>query len=116
MDSDIHRFSNKQIDALETEMMAPPKEEPPQLIDQNELGDQAQERAKKVPVLQRIMNLFKSGSEDYSEIIINSEPLETRVALLANGVMEKFEIERQGDNHMVGAIPAIRKQLKTRAP
>lgn len=32
------------------------------------------------------------------------EPFEKRVALLADGVMQKFEIERPGDESMVGAI------------
>jgi ribonuclease G len=37
-------------------------------------------------------------------LIINSEPLEKRVALLVDGRLEKFEIERDSDNRMVGGI------------
>jgi len=37
-------------------------------------------------------------------LIINSEPLEKRVALLVDGRLEKFEIERESDNRMVGGI------------
>ena len=34
----------------------------------------------------------------------NTEPLEKRVALLQNGVLEKFEVERTGEAREVGAI------------
>ncbi len=36
--------------------------------------------------------------------MINAETLEKRVALLTNGVLDKFEIEHKGENRMVGAI------------
>ncbi|MBQ2721850.1 MAG: S1 RNA-binding domain-containing protein, partial [Opitutales bacterium] len=50
------------------------------------------------------MRLLKRENDPYREIVINVEPFEKRVALLVEGVMQKFEIERNGDESMVGAI------------
>ena len=38
------------------------------------------------------------------EILINIEPLETRVAVLDEGKLDNFHIERQDDNRIVGSI------------
>jgi ribonuclease G len=48
--------------------------------------------------------VFQKEKTTYRELIINSEPLEKRVALLVDGTLEKFEIERESDNRMVGGI------------
>ncbi|MBO6103337.1 MAG: Rne/Rng family ribonuclease [Opitutales bacterium] len=50
------------------------------------------------------MRLLKREDSPYRELVINVEPLEKRVALLENGLMQKFETERAGDESMVGAI------------
>ena len=47
--------------------------------------------------LNRILKAIKKEDKAFSELIINSEPLEKRVAQLKNGVLEKFEVERAGD-------------------
>jgi len=39
-----------------------------------------------------------------NKLIINSERLERRVALLENGVLEEYSIERESDRNMVGSI------------
>ncbi|HEX8295577.1 MAG TPA: Rne/Rng family ribonuclease [Chthoniobacteraceae bacterium] len=39
-----------------------------------------------------------------NKLIINSEKLERRVALLENGVLEEYSIERQTDRNIVGSI------------
>ena len=39
-----------------------------------------------------------------STIIINAEKLERRVALLENGVLEEYTIEREGEDNIVGGI------------
>jgi ribonuclease G len=88
------------------EMRERPVEPEPELIPTGQLRDDARLRAKKSrPLLQRIVRAFK-GAEDtaYRELIINVEPLEKRVALLVDGVLEKFEVERKGENRLVGAI------------
>src|SRR4029453_5486658 len=39
-----------------------------------------------------------------NKIIINSEKLERRVALLENGVLEEYSIERETDRNIFGSI------------
>ena len=69
-----------------------------------DLKASAQERAQQRPLLQKILSVFRKEKGSYRELIINSEPLEKRVALLVDGRLEKFEIERESDNRMVGGI------------
>ena len=73
-------------------------------IDQRELADEAAKRRKELPLLQRIVKHFSKDRAVYRELVINAETLEKRVALLTNGVLDKFEIEHKGENRMVGAI------------
>jgi ribonuclease G len=73
-------------------------------VDRNELKAGAQERAKQRPLLQKILAVFQKEKTSFRELIINAEPLEKRVALLVDGVLEKFEIERDSDDRMVGGI------------
>ena len=73
-------------------------------IDTRALHHEASGRAKKLPIVQRIVKYFSDNRETYRELIVNSESLEKRVALLTNGVLEKFDIERKGESRMVGAI------------
>src|ERR1017187_10264548 len=69
-----------------------------------DLKASAQERAQQRPLLQKILSVFRKEKGSYRELIINSEPLEKRVALLVDGRLDKFEIERESDNRMVGGI------------
>ncbi|MGF1448970.1 MAG: Rne/Rng family ribonuclease [Opitutales bacterium] len=68
------------------------------------LKHDARQRAKKRPVIQRVVQALKREERPFRELIINAEPLETRVALLSEGVLEKFEVERAGEERMVGAV------------
>ncbi len=81
-----------------------PVEEIVEPISEEQLNYEAKLRAKKRPLLEKIIRLLKRDDEPYREIVINVEPFEKRVALLVEGVMQKFEIERNGDESMVGAI------------
>lgn len=74
------------------------------LIDQRKLAEEAARRRKELPLLQRIVKHFSKDRTTYRELVINSETLEKRVALLTNGVLEKFEIEHKGENRMVGSV------------
>jgi ribonuclease G len=74
------------------------------LIDQRQLADEAAKRRKELPLLQRIVKHFSKDRAVYRELVINAETLEKRVALLTNGVLDKFEIEHKGENRMVGAV------------
>jgi ribonuclease G len=86
------------------ELANPPPAEDFEPVDSAELKTGAQQRAKDRPFLQKIVAMFKKEKTSFRELIINSEPLEKRVALLVDGVLEKFEIERESDNRMVGGI------------
>jgi ribonuclease G len=86
------------------ELTNPPPALQHEPVNRHELKVGAQERSKDRPLLEKILSVFKKEKTSFRELIINSEPLEKRVALLVDGVLEKFEIERDSDNRMVGGI------------
>jgi ribonuclease G len=86
------------------ELVHPPVASETEPIRPGDLKAGAAERAKQRPLLQKILAVFQKEKGSYRELIINSEPLEKRVALLVDGRLEKFEIERESDNRMVGGI------------
>ncbi len=86
------------------ELAAPPSERLREPVNPSALRREARERSRQRPVLQKILGVFQKEKPDFRELIINSEPLEKRVALLVNGILDKFEIERESDNRMVGGI------------
>jgi ribonuclease G len=86
------------------ELAKPPKQRKAAATDRKGLKKGAQERSKKRPLLQKIVAAFQKERSSFRELIINAEPLEKRVALLVDGVLEKYEIERESDNRMVGGI------------
>ena len=73
-------------------------------IDQRKIAEEAARRRKELPLLQRIVKHFSKDRANFRELVINGETLEKRVALLTNGVLDKFEIEHKGENRMVGAV------------
>jgi ribonuclease G len=100
--------SNKHEDLRE-----PPVERRGEPTNAAALRGEARQRAKERPLLTRVVEGAKklvarlTGApkpDVYRELIINSESLEKRVALLTDGVLEKFEIEHKGEERMVGAI------------
>ena len=90
----------------QNELREPPKERKPIRISKGELRKKARERAKKRPIRERIMQklFFRGEEKSYKELIINCEALETRVALLKEGILEDFDVERKEEERMVGAI------------
>ncbi|MSU73191.1 MAG: Rne/Rng family ribonuclease [Opitutus sp.] len=86
------------------ELVNPPPQQEIVIVNNAELKAGAAERAQQRPFLQKILAVFQKDKGAYRELIINSEPLEKRVALLVDGRLEKFEIERESDNRMVGGI------------
>ncbi len=86
------------------ELANPPVQRKAEALDRGGLKKGAQDRAKQRPLLQKIVAAFKKEKSSFRELIINAEPLEKRVALLVDGVLEKYEIERESDNRMVGGI------------
>lgn len=88
----------------ESSLKQPPTEEISDPVDTAELEHAAQERAKRVPIVQRLAQTVRKQAGPYREVIINSESLEKRVAVLSNGVLEKFELERADEDRLVSAI------------
>lgn len=88
----------------EKELKAPPRDDKHEQISSEKLKSEAKKRASKRSMLQKIAAVIKREHRPYRELIINSEPLEKRVALLEDGILEKFEIERPDEARMVGAI------------
>ena len=87
------------------DLTLPPVEPAPISIDKGKLREEAIERAKKRPIRERILAFFRrETNKDYKELIINTEALERRVALIENGVLQAFDVERLDEERMVGAI------------
>lgn len=55
-------------------------------------------------VVKRVQRLIKPKKKTHKEVIINAEALETRVAVLEEGRLEEFTIERTNDERLVGSI------------
>lgn len=88
----------------EEELQQPPPLKNSDPVTSSQLNAEAKERSQQRPLLQKILSLFQKEKSTFRELVINSEPLEKRVALLVNGVLDRFEIERESDNRMVGGI------------
>jgi len=88
----------------ESELKHPPADETGDPVNPEQLKKDVEERARERPILQKLAARIRKEDHPYREIIINSEPLEKRVAVLNEGVLEKFELERAGDDRLVGAI------------
>lgn len=90
---------------LDKKLRKPPEEQTPEPLPSGEIKKQAKKRAKKGrPLIKRVINAIKKENPVYREVIINSEPLETRVAVLEDGVIERFEVERVGEDRLVGGV------------
>jgi len=55
-------------------------------------------------VISRVKRVFIPLKKQHKELIINVEPLESRVAVLEDGVLEEFTIERNEEHRLVGSI------------
>jgi ribonuclease G len=52
----------------------------------------------------KIKRILRPLPKSHREVIINAEPLETRVAVLEEGRLEEFTIERTNEERLVGSI------------
>lgn len=87
------------------ELKNPPPERTKDPVNTGQIRNDAKQRAKKRPLITKIIDTFRKEKKSFRELIINAEPLEKRVALLVDGILEKFDIERgAGDDRIVGAI------------
>lgn len=55
-------------------------------------------------IISKIENIVRPSGRVHKEIIINAESLETRVAVLEDGKLEEFTIERVNEERLVGSI------------
>lgn len=99
------KAEKKKLESDKNDLTLPPIEPAPISIDKCKLREAAIERAKKRPIRERILAFFRRETkQDYKELIINTEALERRVALIENGVLQAFDVERLDEERMVGAI------------
>jgi ribonuclease G len=61
-------------------------------------------RAAASSLVKRVQRLIKPVKRAHKEVIINAETLETRVAVLEEGKLEEFNIERTTEERLVGSI------------
>ena len=77
------------------DLSLPPVEPKPIHINKRDLREKAEERSKNRPIRERIVSFFRrEPNKDYKELIINTEALERRVAMMENGILQGFEVER----------------------
>ena len=89
---------------IEEDLQHAPKENPVIDVSPGKLAQEAEERSKERPIVQRLVKALKRDDSPFREIIINSEPLQHRVALLIDGILQKFELEQLGEDRIVGSI------------
>lgn len=61
-------------------------------------------RAAASTVIKKVHRLLKPVKKTHKEVIINAESLETRVAVMEEGRLEEFTIERTSEERLVGSI------------
>src|SRR5947209_4696261 len=61
-------------------------------------------RAAATTLVKKVQRLIKPVHRIHKEVIINAESLETRVAVLEEGKLEEFNIERTSEERLVGSI------------
>jgi ribonuclease G len=61
-------------------------------------------KAAATKVMKKVQKLIKPVKKVHKEVIINAEALETRVAVLEDGKLEEFTIERTSEERLVGSI------------
>jgi ribonuclease G len=88
----------------EEELASPPPQKHSEPLTAEQLRKESKERSANRPILQKILSIFRKEKGSFRELVINSEPLEKRVALLVDGTLDRFEIERESDSRMVGGI------------
>ena len=87
------------------ELKSPPRENKNVRVDNGKLRRAARDRAKKKPLIAKLVDSLRKEKKVFRELIINSEPLEKRVGLLVDGILDKFDIERaSGGDRVVGGI------------
>jgi ribonuclease G len=76
----------------------------PVVIQQKPQGLVETIKAAATNVIRKVQRLIKPVKKTHKEVIINAESLETRVAVLEEGKLEEFTIERTTEERLVGSI------------
>lgn len=61
-------------------------------------------KAATTKIIKKVQRLIRPAKRIHKEVIANAESLETRVAVLEDGKLEEFNIERTTEERMVGSI------------
>src|SRR5207244_4636191 len=61
-------------------------------------------RAAATKVIKKVQRFIKPVKKIHKEVVMNAESLETRVAVLEEGKLEEFTIERTTDERLVGSV------------
>jgi ribonuclease G len=77
---------------------------PVEVKDQKPKGIIETVKAAATKVIKKVQRLMKPVKKIHKEVIINTEALETRVAVLEDGKLEEFTIERTAEERLVGSI------------
>ncbi len=77
---------------------------PPQIKEVPPQGFVARIRETAATLVKKVQELIKPSQRIHKEVIINAETLETRVAVLEEGRLEEFTIERTSEERLVGSI------------
>ena len=85
MNSSSDNSSASLTNEQETELKQRPREGESTLLDPDAIREAAEARAKDRPILQKLVEKIRKEKRAYREVIINSEPLEKRVAVLNEG-------------------------------
>ncbi len=78
--------------------------EPVQVADPPPQGVVEAIRAIAQKVIKKVQRFMKQEKKLHKEVIINAESLEIRVAVLEEGRLEEFTIERTSDERLVGSV------------
>src|SRR5579872_7455573 len=80
------------------------KYEPVEVNEQTPQGLVQNLKAAANKIVKKVQRFIKPAPVSHKEIIMNAESLETRVALLEEGRLEEFTIERTTEERLVGSI------------
>ena len=61
-------------------------------------------KTKMITNIKRILGIGTPDPKRGNTIVVNAEKLERRVALLEEGILEEYSVEREGDQNIVGGI------------
>jgi ribonuclease G len=78
--------------------------QPVQIQDVKPQGIVASLKAAAARVINKVHRLLKPKKRTHKEVVINAEALETRVAVMIEGRLEDFSIERTSEERLVGSI------------